>query len=239
MAILSAQDIQCDYPYTIGTDTAKKRIKIMDNQTNQPNLIVEFFNNRFYLSANFTNHAALRTLNNRRLVFCHVIEFKDDYEEKRLIRLMSMAFLERGVPWKLRYELIQKLRSEYDLSEVTLANSTGIAKNEIQKYIIEPGVPDDFKEMAIEKGHSGPLLNKIYQDNYFSDEAKNILYGLAFKGRPRLTIEKFSSLKRFIAKGFYLTPNIIELTEQVIKIIEPREFIESVYWGKISRDYSP
>jgi hypothetical protein len=237
MAILSARDISCDFPYIIGEDSAKKRLKIIDNNTNQPCLIVEFINNQYYLNSNFNNYAALKTSNNNKLVFCHVIEYKEGSEEKRLLRVLSKSFLERGVPWKLRYQLIQRIRSEFLLTEEDLANETGTTKTEIRKYILEPEIPDYYKEKAIEKGYGASLMNKIYNDEYFSNEDKEILYSLAVKEKPRLTQKKLSSLKRYISKGYYLTPNQIELVEQIIKIIQPKDFIETIYWNHISQQY--
>jgi predicted transcriptional regulator len=133
--------------------------------------------------------------------------------------------------------LIQRIRSEFLLTEEDLANETGTTKTEIRKYILEPEIPDYYKEKAIEKGYGGSLMNKIYNDEYFSNEDKEILYSLAVKEKPRLTQEKFSSLKRYISKGYYLTPNQIELTEQIIKIIQPKDFIETIYWNHISQQY--
>jgi hypothetical protein len=192
----------------------------------------------FYLSSNFNNYAALKTSNDSMLVFCHVIEYKDVNEDKRLLRVLSKAFLERGVPWKLRYVIIQKLRSEFRFTAEKLAEETGIALSEIRKYILEPGIPDFYKGVAIEKGYGGSLLNIIYWDEYFSDQAKEILYSLAVKEKPRLTKEKFSNLKRYVSKGFYLTPNLIDLTEQIVKIIQPKEYIETIYWNQISQQYT-
>jgi hypothetical protein len=238
MAILASRDIKCDYPYLIGEESAKKRLNIIDNSTNQPSLVVEFINNRYFLSSNFINYAALKTLNDRKLVFCLVIEFKEVSEEKRLYRVLSKAFLERGVPWKFRYELVSRLRNEFLLNEEQLVEETGIPKSEIKRYILEQEIPDFFKSLAIEKGYGGPLLNSICRDKYFSNTEKEILYSLALKDKPRLTPEKFATLKRYISKGFYLSSNSFNLTEQIIKIVQPKDFIETIYWNYISQQYS-
>ncbi len=237
LAFLSTSDIFCDFTYNLSIESAKKRCKIIGNSTNQPALIVEYFQNRFTLNDKFKNFVALNTLHSTKLVQCHVVQFENSNESDRLLRVLSKSFLDRDVPWELRYHLINQLTSEYKLNSTTISRKLGLNKTVVDKYILEQGIPDYFKELAIQKGYGGPVLNTIFHDAYFSDATKLILYDMAVNDNPRLTIEKFNILKRYLKKGLFLTQNAIDVKQQIREIVEPKNFIETEYWNYINNKY--
>lgn len=235
MAFLSTEDILCDFVYEVSYKSAAKRFDILVNKTNQPVLIVEYFNNKFYLSENFYNYAALRRINKSKIVRCHISKFQDNDECKRLLRVLSKSYTEQA-RWNLRYELIRRLTNDFQLSPKEISDQTGIKESEINNNILEAGIPDYYKEIAIKKGY-GVIVNSIYRSTY-SDERKLVLYDMAVSDTHRLTSKKLQELNRYVRNGLLLTQNLDVLKEQIIEIVEIKKHIESEHWNNISRKYS-
>lgn len=236
IAILSAKDISCDYYYTLSPATAKKRFNIITNSTKHPVLAVDFFNNKYYLSDNFDNYAALRTINKNKLVRCHIIADQLDNHCQRLLRVLSKAFQEKGLPWKLRYSLIAQLNQNFNLSPRDIVEKTDIKPSELNKFLIEPDIPDRYKEIAIEKGY-GIIFNAIYRCKFNSD-LTTLLYDMAISTENRLTNVKLDLLKQYLNSGFTLTHHPHDLKTQIMKIVNPKEYIEAEYWKNINHEYA-
>ncbi|MEH7385789.1 hypothetical protein V7147_10315 [Bacillus sp. JJ1521] len=182
---MSVNDIICDYPYTLGPESAKNRYNILTNLTNQTVLIVEYFNKKCSLINFFKNFAALNTINKNRLVICNVINSETPNESDRLLRVLSNAFQDRDVPWQLRYKIINQLIHDFLYSTKFLSDYTGIKTKKIEDYIIKKGIPDFYKEEGIKHG-CGTLLNTIYEDDAFIGDQKLILYDMVVGPKPDL-----------------------------------------------------
>jgi hypothetical protein len=236
-AYLSVNDIICDYTFTIGMISAKNRCKILLNQTKQPVLIVEYVNNQYFLRENFKDCAALNTVHPNKLVRCLVIDDEIKNECLRLMRVLSKSFTERDVPWQLRYNLIRRITTEFMLSPTTISKRSGVSETEIKKYILEKGIPDVYKEIAINKGY-GTLLNDIYRESILPEHLMWILFDMAVSNQGRLTKDKYLSLKRYLRRDYNLSDNPNDIRRQIIEITEPKDFIEFNYWHAISDKYS-
>ncbi|GIN59397.1 hypothetical protein J8TS2_37160 [Lederbergia ruris] len=235
IAFLSAEDIKHDFLYPISYRSAKKRFDILINNTNQPAIIVENFKGKFYVNENFKNFAVLKKIDPKRMIPCLIIHNPVEEECDRLLRVLSKSILERPT-WKIQYELIQRLTREFHLGVTEIAKEVNVKDKEIGKFMLEPNIPDYYKSLAIKKGYGG-VMNLICKSDY-TDELKKVLYDLAVADKHRLTEGKFKSLKRYTKMGYLLTQNKNLIRRQIIKIVEPKDYIENVYWDKISGRYS-
>jgi hypothetical protein len=116
------------------------------------------------------------------------------------IELLHSCFTER-VSSRLTQEYVRLSVGETNNDIKRICKGTGRTKEDIEKYLIDPRVPNRYQELAIKHGRH-KLVNQIVQDQDL-EEYRYALYEAVFaSGRGRLTQQKLAIFIRFLQQGY-------------------------------------
>lgn len=161
-------------------------------------------NQRFYLLKGIEPYHILKVLYPNQEVYCQIHDVKLSKEEW-MINFLQSCFLENSY-WKVKYEVIVILLNLYDNDASKVSDMTGVKKAEIDKYILDPSIPDQYKGLAIQEGCQ-PLLNQIAREVNLVIELKEHLYKWVFRQHRPLTAQNMADLKNYF-KDFRLGNDI-------------------------------
>lgn len=229
---LSANQVMVRHQFLPKQSTASKKLPIL-TKSNRPlmHVFIDRLGN-YFLWKGIEVYQTLKVVNPSLKVPCQIHQGPlNEYEWT--IKLLKSCYQE-NIHWKVKLELIGLLLNEEGKTAEEVSSDTGIELQEIKKYVVEPDIPDDYKELAINSDKQ-ILVNEICRNKKLTEDAKNMLYEAVFHYATPLTLEQYHLFRKYIRDGYTFDPNEADAMKKLKEIVNKNAALV-YYWSSLHAD---
>ncbi|MCT8137660.1 hypothetical protein H1D32_07770 [Anaerobacillus sp. CMMVII] len=227
---LSANQINVRHQYLPTRNTASKKLPIL-LKSNRP--LIHVFKDKignYFLWKGIEVYQTLKVLNSTLKIPCQIHQGPAN-EYQWTLKLLQSCYLENSY-WKVKMELIRNLLNDDKKTAEQISEDSGIELKEIKKYLIQPDVPDDYKELAISNGKH-TLVNSICNNKKLTDECKTLLYEAVFHYSTPITFEQYNLFKKYIRDGYQFDPSEAGSMVKLKEIVNQNAAL-IYYWSSLN-----
>ncbi|MDC3418721.1 hypothetical protein [Aquibacillus salsiterrae] len=227
---ISVKEIKVIHEYLPPKDKAVD-IYTINKYTNGPLMgVYQNSSNQFLLHKGIDTYNALKVLNPNKKVPCFIFSF-DISELDWCFSLLRTCFSE-NVYFRIRYDYIMNALKATNYDVERIADEVGCSHKEIEKYMIDKDVPDEYKELSIKYSRQ-TLVNKICRDPQLY-AYRRLLYKAVFQTKNRLTHDKLKHFQNYITLGYSLNANEISTLAYLNGVVDEKQ-AWLTYWNHLSR----
>lgn len=222
---IAMKDVKVRHEYTPMPKTAKRKYKLFS--AHKPHMeLYRKSNGEFFLKNGVDAYNTFMTMDPNERIPVFIID-KNIETIDWTFRLLHSCLTE-NVYFKMKYEYVMLSLEETDNDINKICSKVGCFKEDIEKYIIDPRVPDKYKELAI-RHERHTLINKIYRDQRL-EGYKLLLYEAAFQENNRLTQKELKTFIKYIQAGHSLNPESPHALSQLSRIVDEKRAFKN-HWN--------